>query len=264
MADPSPLTTLADQISSSASLISQFLHCNNHPQPSFAPDAPPAFPPAPTPITTARQTLLESAQTLIDLLTGPAEHLRWLACRYHDMSSLRWIYHYNIAASIPLDKPASFTAVANTANVPEDILKRMTRHAMTNRIFTEPEPGFIAHTASSALLVRSQALKDWVGYTSEETYPASAKVVEAQERFGVTDDPRQTGYSVAFATDKPMFVHMAEDPERERRFANTMVEMTSTEGYGIGHLVRGYRWDGIGRATVVDVCSTLLFVLGSY
>lgn len=247
------LTALADQISSSASLISQFLQSNNHPQPSFAPDAPPSFPPAPTPITNARQTLLEAAQTIVDLMTGPAEHLRWLACRYHDMSSLRWIYHYNIAAAIPLDHPVPFAAVAHTADVPEDILKRMTRHAMTNRIFIESEPGLIAHTASSALLVRSQALKDWVGYTTEETYPASTKVVEAQERFGVSDDPSQTGYNVAFGTEKPMFVHMAEDPERERRFANTMVEMTSTEGYGIGHLVGGYGWDGIGGATVVDV-----------
>lgn len=111
--------------------------------------------------------------------------------------------------------------------------------------------------------MRSQALKDWVGYTTEETYPASTKVVEAQERFGVSDDPSQTGYNVAFGTEKPMFVHMAEDPERERRFANTMVEMTSTEGYGIGHLVGGYGWDGIGGATVVDVLLFLvLFLLG--
>lgn len=251
--DTTPLTTLADQISSCASLISQFLQSNNLPQPSFAPDAAPSFPPTPTPITNARQALIEAAQTIIDLTTGPAEHLRWLACRSHDMSSLRWIYHYNIAASVPLDKPIPFATVAHTANVPEDILKRMARHAMTNRLFSEPEPGMLAHTAASALLVRSQALNDWVGYTTEETYPASTRVVEAQERFGASDDPTQTGYSVAFGTGEPMFVHMARDPERVRRFASTMVEMTSSEGCGIAHLVGGYRWDGIGGARVVDV-----------
>ncbi|KAL4808157.1 O-methyltransferase-domain-containing protein [Aspergillus unguis] len=247
------LTALAAQISSSASLISNFLQSHNHPNPSFSPSAPPAFPPAPSPITNARQSLIESAQTLIDLLTGPAEHLRWLACRYHDMSSLRWIYHFQIAPAVPLSGSIPYHAVAQKTGVAEDHLKRMLRHAMTNRLFCEPVPGEVAHTASSALLVTSRALNDWVGYTTEETFPASAKVVEAHERFGASESPTQTGYNVAFGTELPMFVHMAGDPERERRFANTMVEMTSTEGYGIHHLVNAYAWEGIGESKVVDV-----------
>ncbi|KAL4780293.1 S-adenosyl-L-methionine-dependent methyltransferase [Aspergillus varians] len=256
MTNPNPvtdLTALAEQITASAALVSQFLTSNNHPQPSFEPDAPVAFPPAPAAVTDARRTLLEAAQSIVDLMTGPAEHLRWFACRHHDMSSLRWIYHFHIAAAVPLDRAVPYAEVAATAGVNEDILKRMLRHAMTSRIFQEPETGMVAHTAASALLVRSQALNDWVGYTTEETYPASAKVVEAQEKFGHSASPTETGYSVAFNTDKPMFMHMAEDPERERRFANTMVEMTSTEGFGIHHLVNGYPWDHIGKATVVDV-----------
>ncbi|KAL4885489.1 S-adenosyl-L-methionine-dependent methyltransferase [Aspergillus karnatakaensis] len=247
------LTDLADQISTNASLIQAFLTSNNHPQPSFHPNAPPAFPPAPADINHARQQLLEAAQTIVDTLTGPAEHLRWLSCRYHDMSSLRFIYHFNIAPAIPLDGTISYAELAKITRVNEDHLKRILRHAMTNRLFSEPEPGRVAHTASSALLVRSRALNDWVGYTTEETYPASAKLVEAYEKFGPSLSPTETGYNVAFGTDKPMFLHMAEDPERERRFANTMVEMVSTEGYGIHHLVGGYRWEKLGKAKIVDV-----------
>ncbi|KAL4952517.1 S-adenosyl-L-methionine-dependent methyltransferase [Aspergillus filifer] len=247
------INALATQISLSASQITNFLNLNNIPHPTFTPDAPPSFPSAPNDILHARQTLLESAQSLIDLLTGPAEHLRWLACRHHDMSSLRWIYHFDIARHIPLDSAISYTELARKANVNEDILKRMLRHAMTNRLFVELIPNYVAHSASSALLLKSQALKDWVGYCSEETYPASAKVVEAHEQYGVTSDPTKAGYSVAFNTEKPMFEHMATDPERERRFANTMVEMTSTEGYGIHHLVKGYKWSSIGKSKIVDV-----------
>ncbi|KAL4973075.1 hypothetical protein BDW66DRAFT_154155 [Aspergillus desertorum] len=212
----------------------------------------PPFPPGPATIQHARQALLEAAQSLIDLLTGPAEHLRWLACRHHDMSSLRWIYHFKIAPAIPLDRAISYAEVAAETDVDVDHLTRMLRHAMTNRLFTEPEPGMVAHTAPSALLVTTQALNDWVGYTTEETFPASATVVEAQERFGASLSPTETEYNVAFGTPKPMFAHMAEDPERERRFANTMAEMTSTEGYGIHHLVEGYGWDEIGKAKVID------------
>ncbi|KAL2824231.1 S-adenosyl-L-methionine-dependent methyltransferase [Aspergillus cavernicola] len=247
------LPDLAEQISSAAGVVNHFLISNGHPQPSFDIDAPSSFPPAPSDVMDARQKLLEAAQTIVELMTGPAEHLRWLACRYHDMSSLRWIYHHKIAPAIPLDRAVPYADVAAATGVNEDHLKRMLRHAMTNRLFHEPEPGKVAHTAASGLLVHSGALNDWVGYTTEETYPASAKVVEAQEKFGASLSPTETAYNVAFDTDKPMFVHLAEFPERERRFANTMVEMVSTEGYGIHHLVDGYKWEDVDKATVVDV-----------
>lgn len=170
------------------------------------------------------------------------------------MSSLRWIYHSNIAAAIPLDRAVTFAEVAAATGVDEDHSKRMLRHAMTNRLFREPEPGRVAHTAASALLVRSKALNNWVGYTTEESFPVSAKVVEAYEKFGPSQKPNESAYNIAFNTDKPMFHHLAEFPDRERRFANTMVEMTSTEGYGVHHLLNGYPWEDIGKATVVDVC----------
>lgn len=75
------LPDLAAQVSSAAAAINDFLVSNDHPQPSFNVGAPPAFPSAPTEILDARQQLLNAAQELVDLAVGPAEHLRWLACR---------------------------------------------------------------------------------------------------------------------------------------------------------------------------------------
>lgn len=173
------------------------------------------------------------------------------------MSSLRWVYHFNVATAVPLHRAVTFAEVAAATGVDEDRLKRILRHAMTNRLFCEPDPGKVAHTAASSLLIRSKALNDWVGYTTEETFPVSVKVVEAYEKFGISQKPNESAYNIAFNTDKPMFDHLAEFPGRERRFANTMVEMTSTEGYGMHHLLNGYRWENIGKATVVDVsCNT--------
>lgn len=169
------------------------------------------------------------------------------------MSSVRWIYHFKIAEAVPLDHGATFAQIAEERSVDEDLLKRVLRHAMTNRIFHEPEPGLVVHNSVSALLARSKSLNDWVGYTCDETYPASAKLVEAHEKYGNSQKPNESAYSIAFDTDKPMFSYLTEHPDREQRFANTMVEMTSTEGYGVHHLVEGYNWEGIGKATVVDV-----------
>jgi hypothetical protein len=50
-----------------------------------------------------------------------------------------------------------------------------------------------------------------------------------------------------------MFEHLAQFPERERRFANTTVEMTLTEGYNVQHLVKGYTWDEIEESIIVDL-----------
>lgn len=173
------------------------------------------------------------------------------------MSSLRWLYHFKIAEAVPLDRAVTFAEVAKATGVDEDHLKRVLRHAMTNRIFREPEAGLVAHTSVSALLVRSKSLNDWVGYTCEETYPASAKLVEAHEKYGTSQKPNESAYSIAFNTDEPMFVHLTKFPERERRFASTMLEMTSTDGYGVRHLVNGYKWEDIGKSTVVDVSSRM-------
>lgn len=80
--------------------------------------------------------------------------------QYHDMSSLRWIYHFNIAAAIPLHCAVTFAEVVAATGVDKDRLKRMLRHAMTNRLFCELEPGKVTHTAASALLIRPKALND--------------------------------------------------------------------------------------------------------
>lgn len=179
------------------------------------------------------------------------------------MSSLRWIYHFKIAEAVPLDRPISYAQLAKERSVDEDLLKRILRHAMTNRIFYEPESGLVAHTCVSALLVRSKSLNDWVGYTLEETYPSSAKLVEVHEKHGNSQKPSESAYSIAFNTDEPLFVHLTKFPDRERRFANTMIEMTSTEGYSVHHLVDGYKWEDIGNATVVDVSSRMSYLMPS-
>ena len=75
------LPDLAAQVSGAATIINDFLVSNGHPQPSFDVDASPEFPSARTEIIDARRQLLEAAQGLVDLAVGPAEHLRWLACR---------------------------------------------------------------------------------------------------------------------------------------------------------------------------------------
>lgn len=55
------------------------------------------------------------------------------------------------------------------------MVSRIVRHAMTMRIFREPEPGVVAHTKASRLLARPD-IRDWVRAGTEELGPAGGKV----------------------------------------------------------------------------------------
>ena len=47
---------------------------------------------------------------------------------------------------------------------------------MTFRLFKEPEPGVVAHTAATKALVQMPRLNDWIGMWLEELGVALARV----------------------------------------------------------------------------------------
>ncbi|KIW27721.1 uncharacterized protein PV07_07432 [Cladophialophora immunda] len=248
---PSHMQDLSQQISAATSILTDFLSSNGLPEPSFRADAPLDVPSMPEDVQVARRNLREAAQELYILATYPSEYLRWLACNYHDCSSLRWLYHFKIASFVPLEGARSFSDVAKDAGVDEGHLRRMLREAMTNRIFCEPRAGFVAHTAASSALVRDKGTLNWVGYTLEDSFPASAKVVEATEAFGASEEKNHSGWNLAFNTELPIFQYLSDHPERAERFAETMKALTSTDGYHVRHLVDGYPWGKLTQGTVV-------------
>ncbi|KAK4494687.1 hypothetical protein PRZ48_014043 [Zasmidium cellare] len=250
----SRLTQLSQQIATNTAIVDEYTQREGI-KLGFGVNDTAAFPSdAPAEVLEARRIVREATQELNDLVTGPAEQLRWLACRYHDLSSLRWIYHFNLYSHIPLDKAITFEELAQKAGVDATQAKRILRHAMTNNLFHEPHPGQIAHTASSALLIHSRGVRDWVGYTTEESFRNSSKLVEATEKWGASDRLDQSAYQVAWETELPMFEHLGKDAVRAERFANTMTDMTSTDGYNIRHLVSGFEWSSLAEgSTVVDV-----------
>ena len=56
------------------------------------------------------------------------------------------------AKSFPVNETATFTEIAAKVGLDEPNLKRLLRHAMTNRIFKEVKPVVVAHTAISKVL----------------------------------------------------------------------------------------------------------------
>ena len=59
----------------------------------------------------------------------------------------------------------------------EPNIRRILRYAILyHRVFQEPRPGFVAHSAASALLAKDPAAFDALGLLFDETWQAFARV----------------------------------------------------------------------------------------
>lgn len=143
-------------------------------------------------------------------------------------------------------------------------LARALRHAMTNKIFQEPTPGFIAHTAASKMLAQDASLQAWVGLNGDDFLPAGAHTLEALRADPEATSLTRTGFNYAWGTvDKePMFATFGKDPPRGKRFAEAMASLTGGEGYEVRYLVDSYDFSEINnnKGTLVDVGGSHGFV----
>lgn len=169
--------------------------------------------------------------------------------------SLRFIYYYGIPQYVPTDGEISFEEIARVGNLDQSLVRRFLQHAMMNRIFQEPRPGYVQHTAASRMLRDDPEAMDAVGFLVEELHPSSTKVFEAFEKYPGSGEPNKTGFNIENNTSDPFYIELAKKPERARRFGGGMRFMTRGSLYDINHLIRGWEWSGLDRAgsTVVDV-----------
>lgn len=77
---------------------------------------------------------------------------------------------------MPPGGQTTFASIAKQTGLEEQAIRRVLRHAMTMRVFREPEPGVVAHTQASKALMDPVA-NDWMGCGTEEMWPAATKVV---------------------------------------------------------------------------------------
>ena len=69
----------------------------------------------------------------------------------------------------------AYLELASSTDLEPELLKRLVRHAITHRVFKEPRKGSIEHTATSRLLIGTNA-NSWMGAGCEEMWPAALKV----------------------------------------------------------------------------------------
>jgi len=174
--------------------------------------------------------------------------------------SLHAINDFNVAQAVPLEGTISYeelTAKVEALNdgLPIGVLnlRRLVRHAMTNRIFYEPVKNEVAHTRASRLLLEDEPVKNWVGFISADALPAMSNVVKAMRKWPASEEPTETSVNLAFNHSLSWFEYLAQHQVRNKRYNLAMRAHGDNAGYAVEYVVKGYDWARLGDATVVDV-----------
>lgn len=91
------------------------------------------------------------------------------------MVSLQAMSRFGIANMVPKGGgQTSFASIAKQTGVPEQMVQRLLRHAMTMRVFREPQPNAVAHTQASKIII-DPSTSHWLATGTEDMWPAAVK-----------------------------------------------------------------------------------------
>ncbi|KAK8021231.1 O-methyltransferase- family 2 [Apiospora arundinis] len=266
MSFPSPierLEQLSALVSEKTQLLTDFLSTKGRNAPSLSADELAEFPISPDDSEPfkARMVLIEATRELHDIVLGPRESLRALAW------GLQAIWEFKIAEAVPAEGYITYGELS--AKIQERTgkiilssqLRVLLRHAMTNRVFREPQKGQVAHTQMSRLLATNPKSDAWVGFLTGDLFPAFPNVVGAMKRWPGSQEPNETGVNIAYNEDLPFYDFVQLDKERAMRYSRAIESHGSSEGTEISHgVVDGYPWGNLGEATVVDMGGNMGYV----
>ncbi|ROW16957.1 hypothetical protein VPNG_01428 [Cytospora leucostoma] len=234
------LTQLATHILESVAELEEKLSNQGFPSPTFNEDAPALLPKDTVQV---RDSIIDAAAEVQDLLQGPLD----IIFRHGSAIS-----RFNIASLVPSGGQTTFAEIAKKTGLEEGTICRTLRHAMTMRVFREPEPGVVAHTQASRALMDPVA-NDWMGCGTEEMWPASTRMVDAMEKWPGTQEPNETAFALANGTEESIYQVLGASPERAHRFANCMKAYMGMQEYNASHVVNNYDWKSLGPVKIVDV-----------
>lgn len=179
--------------------------------------------------------------------------------------SLQAIWEFKVHEAVPLegmisyeDLTAKVVELNNGLDIPVLNLRRLLRHAMTNRLFVEPQKGFIAHNRTSRILLEDEKMNSWVGFMTRDLFKPLANVVDAMKKWPGSEEPTETGVNLAYNQSIPWFDFIQQDEVFNNRYNLAMQSFGGGEGYSLDSVVNGYPWGELpDGGTVVDVSCRL-------
>ncbi|KNG86926.1 O-methyltransferase [Aspergillus nomiae NRRL 13137] len=247
------MTQLLERVHSTTKVYIDFVKSLNLPEPSYQyGDELDPCQPLPREVAEARESAIEATYELHHLLLGPLGLLFSCPGEQLFLLSLQYIYRHKIAPQIPIEGTITFEELAQVTNLNIKDLTRFLRVAISRHVFYEPRKGVIGHTAASKLLVNNPMVEAWLLNIAEEYWPAFTRTVDATEKWPGSEEPNETGYSLAFNTNMNPFDEISKDPRRQAQFITAMRFSHLHPAYHLSHLLDNYDF-GTGEGTIVDI-----------
>ncbi|KAK0716586.1 S-adenosyl-L-methionine-dependent methyltransferase [Apiosordaria backusii] len=240
---------LASSILSSVTIIHDALVAKQIPLPSFDEDAPERLPHE---LSDAGDAVLDATAELRDLLLCPISLLHKHSS-HNSAVYFQAISRSRIPSLIPPKGRISFAEIANKTTLPEQIITRLLRYAMTFHVFCEPEPGMVAHTKASKALLDADT-NDWLRTGTEEMFPAATRLLDAVQKWPNSQEPNETAFCLANNTSQSIYEVLASDPGRAKRFSATMRVLATKPENDPCYITDYYDWAALGpNAHIVDI-----------
>lgn len=190
----------------------------------------------------------------VTLRTPPLQdHLLMDCLKPLNLVALQAINRFKVAQYVPLEGSISYKDLFALCAVNEYQVRRIIRHAMTNRIFHEPQKEQVAHTTPSRLLAQDVRLDSWVFFLTDCFWPATARSVDAFQKWPGSENPKEVGVPLQHDRETTWSAEIATADRGIQSFRHAMEIVNEGEGWEDSYLVDNYSWGEIGKGTVVDV-----------
>ncbi|KAI0535311.1 S-adenosyl-L-methionine-dependent methyltransferase [Xylaria digitata] len=207
----------------------------------------------------AATELANAARELQALVQSPSQQLNLLAFAYYDVVSVGILLEFNIPELVPLEGAISLSSLAEKVGLLEDKLARIVRYAITNFVFSEPEPNYIAHTPLSAALMRDPQFATYLRLSLVDLAPIAVALPQALRKWPMTESVTECAVNAAFDTNDSFFEWLSRDTARQARFDQGMAGFSRGDGTAAGRSsnvdIAVYPWGTTlpPDAVVVDV-----------
>jgi hypothetical protein len=192
--DPTPrIVELAAQISTFVTKLQEKLSAQGAATPSFAENGPESLP---ADVSSLKDAVLDATAELHEILLDPLLLLFKFASvsLTHDSDALFYrlnnpqienlvtidgLCRYKIPDMVPVGGSMTFDEISEKTGVAKYAVRRLVRHAITMRIFEEPEHEVVAHSKISKFLTLPY-INGWVQFEAQDTWPANTRVSRAR------------------------------------------------------------------------------------
>ncbi|KAF1953529.1 S-adenosyl-L-methionine-dependent methyltransferase [Byssothecium circinans] len=225
------IVELAAQISSYVTKLQEKLSAQGAATPSFAESGPELLP---EDVSSLKDAVLDATAELHEILLDPLLLLFKFAS-IENLVTIDGVCRYKIPDMIPAGGNITFDGISEKTGLAKYAVRRLVRHAITMRIFDEPEHEVITHSKISKFENISRTRRN-------ELTPA---------KWPNSQMPNETGFVLA-NDGKTVPEVIASNPEVAARFGAGMEAINLIPGYSIENISTVYDWASLGNATIVN------------